>query len=381
MRKKTAPVLESRIVQSVLPSDATARGVARELRSLIDAGCELRPAGAAKADPLGLFSKGYTPRYKFSLFGTDFYLTSQREDENFRFFVAYVVNPAARGGRRVVVPRIFYKDQSLIWRCATHFIRSERENWIGKGDLKRVTVDGVEMESTAEETTDLPYEVQRAMDVLSRRSGSPKRDYRAIPLILRRAPDDRFEPYDDFLAPRRRAAANPRNLVHGGKWVASFRRANAPSSLQFVPGFEPDFGRGVVDLSESKSRLYGGQIRRFRILSHNRKIQYLFVAAPELVWIIPPQTLTTELTSYGVRTIDVNVDDDLCVPGYEYHFVDESTQPPQLHSQIPESFAGEPSDLDPARVDASAWTDALPATQDFRRQVLGQPGRGRHKKG
>ncbi len=370
MRKKTAPVLESRIVQSVLPSDAPARSVARELRSLIDAGCELRPAGAAKTDPLGLFSKGYTPRYKFSVFGTDFYLTNQREDENFRFFVAYVVNPPARGGRRVVVPRIFYKDQSLIWRCATHFIRSERENWIGKGDLKLVTVDGVEMESTAEETTDLPYEVQRAIDILSRRSGSPKRDNRAIALILRRAPDDRFEPYDDFLAPRRRAAANPRNLVHGGKPVASFRRANTPSSLQFVPGFEPDFGRGVVDVSESKSRLYGGQIRRFRILSRNRRIQYLFVAAPELVWIIPPQTLTTELTSYGVRTIDANVDDDLCVPGYEYHFVDDSCDPPVLYSQIPEGFAGPASEVDPSRASAAPWLDRLPVIREFRRKLL-----------
>ena len=57
-----------------------------------------RAAGEAKADPLGLFSKGYTPRYKFSVFGTDFYLSSQREDENFRFFVAYVANPAPRRG-------------------------------------------------------------------------------------------------------------------------------------------------------------------------------------------------------------------------------------------------------------------------------------------
>jgi hypothetical protein len=365
-------LLHSQVVESVVPSDLSPRQVGRELRELIDAGCELRPAGEAKSDPLAMFSRGYTPRYKFRLFGTCYYLSTQRFDANFRFFVVYVIPGAVAGATpRAAYPRLFYKDQSLIWRCATHFIQSEKENWIGKGDLKTVVDEQGEVSFTAEETTDLPYEIQAAMDLVSRASGSPRRDYKAVPLVLRRAPDDRLEPYDDFLAPRRRAAADRRNLVHGGKYVAGFARPGDPASLRFVSGFEPDFGaKGVLEVARSKSTLYGGVIRRFRILSRNRKIQYLFVASPRMVWIIPPQTLTTELSSYGVRTIDANVDDDLCVPGYEYHFLDESLAPPALYSQIPAGFAGRASSVDPSRSAASPWLEKLPVVREFRRRVL-----------
>jgi len=67
----------------------------------------------------------------------------------------------------------------------------------------------------------------------------------------------------------------------------------------------------------------------------------------------------------------VHAAEDLCVPGYENCFVDDSTRPPTLHSQIPEGFAGEPSDMDRARLDASAWIERLPVIRRFRKQVLG----------
>jgi hypothetical protein len=161
--------------------------------------------------------------------------------------------------------------------------------------------------------------------------------------------------------------------------VAWFTRANDPTSLRFAAGFEPDFARGVLELSRASSRFYGGAIRKFRILSRNRRIQYQFVAAPRHAWIIPPQALTTEITSYGLRSIDVHAAEDLCVPGYEYCFVDDSTRPPTLHSQIPDGFAGAPSDMDPARVDASAWIERLPVIRRFRKRVLGQTARRRRK--
>jgi hypothetical protein len=74
--------------------------------------------------------------------------------------------------------------------------------------------------------------------------------------------------------------------------------------------------------------------------------------------------------------VDVNLDDDLCVPGYEYHFVDETEDPPQWFSQIPEGFAGAASDVDPSRADASQWIDRLPVVRDFRRIVLKQRSAG-----
>jgi hypothetical protein len=157
--------------------------------------------------------------------------------------------------------------------------------------------------------------------------------------------------------------------VNRGRSIARFERPGDPSSLRFVPGFEPDFERGVLEASVSKSKLYGGELRKFRILSKNGRIQYQFVAAPRHVWIVPPQTLTTELSSYGVRTVDVVTDEDLCVPGYEYHYLDESEDPPRFYSQIPKGWAGAPSDVDPSRADASPWLEALPVIRAFRRAL------------
>jgi len=365
-------LLETRLVREVRPAQRTPREIAREFRALVAAGVPIRPAGPIREDPESLLSCGFTPRYRFQLFDATYYLTNLRVDLDFRFFVAYVHLPrVGRSGPRggALYPRIFYKDQSLVWRSPTHCIRSDDENWIGKGALKEQKRDGVVARHSAEETTDLPLEIQAALDECSHRHGRLLRDEEIVALILRNAPDDRYEPYEDWNAPRRRAMSNPRNRINGGRLVAWFERENDPGSLRFESGFEPDFGRGVVEESRIQSRMYGGTVRKFRILSRNRTIQYQFVAAPRQVWIIPPQALTTEIMSYGVRTVDVEAHDDLCVPGYEYHFVDADEDPPQLYSQIPPGYAGEPSAIDPDRADASPWIEALPVIREFRRRL------------
>jgi hypothetical protein len=192
-------------------------------------------------------------------------------------------------------------------------------------------------------------------------------------MVLRRGHDDRIEAYRDFTAPRRRAQSNPRNLVNRGRSVARFTRRHDPTSLRFTPGFEPDFARGVLERAEGESRLYGGHLQRYRILSRNREIQYLFMAAPRHVWIIPPQATTTELSSYGVRTVDVVVDHDLCIPGFEYHFAGHGEDDPAaVLDHIPAGFVGPQSEHDAARADTSAWLDALPVVQEFRRKLLGR---------
>lgn len=362
---------ESQIVESVLPAELSAGQVAREFQGLLDAGVKIRCAGSAGRSPRQLLRKGYTPKHKLSLFGVRFYLSNMRIDENFRFFVAYVLlpTPSGRPGR-IAYPRIFYKDSSLVWRSATHYIRSDEENWIGKGALKW-TREGDELVfASAEETTNLPLELQYGLDVASRAGGRPRRDTQATDLVLRRAPDDRAEPYADFSKPRERANADPRNRIHGGKPIATFTRYGDPTSLRFVAGFEPDFRNGRIDETRAKSRIYGGTIRKFRILSRNRKIQYQFIAGPRHVWIIPPQTTRMALTSYGVRPIDVEAAEDLCLPGYEYHFMDPHEDPPQLFSQIPPGFAGKASTVDPDRASASPWIEKMPVIQRFRAEVL-----------
>jgi hypothetical protein len=347
--------------------------VAREFQSVLDSGARFLVAGTARRHPERLLQLGYTPKHKLELFDTCFYLSNVRQNPELRFYVAYVVQPRARGAGSDVYARIFYKDLSLVWRAASHMSYDvDGSLWIGKGDVQSYLQDGEEMVASIESTTDLPLEIQTALEDRLRAIRRVPGDGKVLELVLRRGPADRIEPYADFSLPRERAAAEPRNRIHGGRPIARFRRKLDPSSLEFVKGFEPDFRRGVLEVNETRSNLYGGKLRRFRILSSNRQIQYLFIAGPKHVWIIPPQATTTELSSFGVRTIDVVAADDLCIPGYEYHYIDDELDPPALYSQIPEGFAGEPCPHDDHKADASPWLDRLPVVQEFRRKVLGQ---------
>jgi hypothetical protein len=248
---------------------------------LLDGGVRLRAAGSARSKPSVLLDRGYAPRHR--LFDTTFYLNDVRQNPDIRFFVAYLY----RDGERDIFPRIFYKDVSLIWRSASRYIRSEGENWIGKGDLKVEVVDGEALEVSAEETTDLPFEIQGALEGLVRRAPHVIADDRAVGLVVRRGPESRLEAYEDFRVPRRRARENPRNLVNRGRRIARFGCHGDPASLRFAKGYEPDLRKeGVLERSSSASRLYGGKIRRFRVLSRNRRAQYFFFASPRQVWII-----------------------------------------------------------------------------------------------
>ena len=348
--------------------ERTPRQIARDFDRRLREGLQIRAAGTARRRPQRLLAAGYGPRYAVDLFDARFWLSSLRQNSDIRFFVAWV---ETRRGGRTVHPRIFYKDVSLVWRVASHWIRSQGENWIGKGDLATAVVDGEEIEYSAEQTTDLPIEVQPALEELCRRSARISTDVDALGLVLRRAPDERLDPYHDFCEPRRQEREDRRNLVNGGRRVAWFARAGKPESLRFAKGFEPDLGRGVLHHSVIRSRLYGGRVDRYRILSTNRRIQYEFMAGPRNVWIVPAQATTTELSTYGVRTIDVVAADDLYVPGYEYHYMDETVDPPTLVTQIPAGFAGEPNPLDDSRVDASPWLERLPIIEEFRRKILG----------
>jgi hypothetical protein len=350
---------DARIVKDVRPAAATPREIRREIDALLAAGCRIRPAGTARSRPAELLRR-YPPGAAIDLFGARFLLADLREDENFRFFVAYV----RLGDARDLFPRLFYKDSSLVWRCATHWISAPGVHWIGKGDVKHIDEADGQTEYSAEETTNLPYEMQAALDELSRRAKTVPWDVRALGRILRRAPVGRFEAYADFIGPRRRAMAKRGSRIHGGRPVAWFARRSDPASLRFAPGFAPDFGR-VIEVSRSASRMYGGAIRKLRILSKNGKIQYQFVAGPHHLWIIPAQALSTELSSYGVRTVDVIADEDLFVPGYEYHYLEDG----ELYTQIPLGFAGPASEVDPTRADASPWLERLPVIREFRRRI------------
>ncbi|HEY2772489.1 MAG TPA: hypothetical protein VGK20_00420 [Candidatus Binatia bacterium] len=375
-----APLLPTAVIASVDLSPLAAVQVGREFQALLREGARLRPAGLARRDPSRLGRGRYVPTTLIELFGTRFYLSNYFQTPQLRFFVAYLVQTDAAGEVRSIWPRILYKDGSLVWRSASHMVSSDDDFWIGKGDIRTWYVGDDEYFESIESTTDLPFEMQTALETAARRTIKIRNEAAALDLVLRNAPPGRVRAYRDFTGPRDEAAANPRNLVHGGRSIAYFRRRGGkkdPQSLRIVRGYEPDFGGGIVETARSTSVLYGGELVRYRILSVNRRIQYLFFAGPKQVWIIPPQATTSVLSTFGVRTVDVVVDDDLCCPGYEYHFLDDSVDPPVFYSQIPEGYAGTVGPHDLSRADASAWLDRIPVIRQFRRQVLSRRGGGR----
>ena len=368
MKKNSIPTL---ITPSVECAQMTPAAVAREFAALLDAGARLHAAGLARRKPSKILAMGYTPKHRLDLFGTRVYLSNVRQNPELRFYVAFIIPPHGPRSKADIYARIFYKDLSLVWRVASHMAYDyDGSLWIGKGDVTRVIKNGYEEYESIESTTDLPFEMQNALEDKLKALKRVPPDGRVLEQVLRRGAADRVPAYDDFVRPRERASANPSNRINGGKSIARFERPGDPKSLRFVSGYEPDFTRGILEKTRTKSSLYGGKLRRFRILSRNRLIQYVFIAGPWHVWILPPQATTTELSSFCVRTIDVVADADIFVPGWEYHYLDTELDPPELYSQIPKGYVGRVCPADENKADASPWLDDLPVVREFRRKVL-----------
>ncbi|MEM8710137.1 MAG: hypothetical protein AAGG01_04235 [Planctomycetota bacterium] len=354
-----APIQTS--IEESAPLDGTTpHRVLADFKERLASGHRLKVAGLAKSAPEQLLVGRRAPRFRFEFLGATYYLSHFAHDD-LNFFIAYVCLP----GQRSIWPRIFYKDSSLMWRVASHVVRTSDENWIGKGEVKWIQRPDGEYLETLEETTNLPLEIQGALDDATRAGFKPRADRDAITLVLRGGTTNRIRPFRDFSGPREEAAIRYR--LNGGRPIVRLARRRDPASLTFARGFAPDFKGGHLDFTRSSSRLYGGRIEKHRFLSENRRVQHQFVASPTHVWMNPPQTLTTELMSYGVRTTHVAAVDEAFIPGYEFHYWDATVDPPELHSQIPDGYVGDPSPVDPTRSDASPWNEKLPMIRGFRR--------------
>ena len=363
---------ERALIGDIALNRVSPAAVQRRFRARLADGVRLHPVGTAKHRPQALLSRGYLPRRQLGIFGLDIYLSGPWQNEDIRFFVAYVLHPLHP---RRIIPRLFYKDVSLTWRCASHYVPSQ--NWIGKGDVKVVMSAGVEQEESDEATTDLPLEIQTALETACKVRGKVPYDRKAVPMVLRNAPAGRLEPYADFLQPRAEALREGKGVVNRGRSIARFTRRNDPTSLRFVSGYQPDFTHGVLSVAKLNSRLYGGELKRFRIASQNRRVQFHCVAAPRHHWIASVQATTTALSTYALRLVDAVVDEALLLPGYEYHFLEYDDDPDSLYSQIPPGFAGDVSQVDSSRADASPWLSQVPILREFRHHfesgTLGRP--------
>jgi len=355
------------VIPNVRAEEKSPRQVGEHFRRLLASGYELRADGQAKKDPSMLLRSGYTPKYEIELFGNRFFLCKQRDAHGLKAMPAYVL-PATqpRRGKPRIHARVFYKDSSLVWRSPSHYINTPDEQWIGKGAMRWLNKRGIRGWFSAEETTNLPFELQAALDDVSHRGRRKQNDHRLLFLVLHNSPSDRVRPYQDFEGPRVKAMKLRANRINNNRPIAWFADENDPRSLQIEPGFEPDF-RAIIDVSASRSSMYGGGIEKYRIASKNRLIQYLFVAGPQHVWMVHPQAFTVELSSYGLRTVDVIGDEDLNIPGYEFF---DNAGTGEIDDQIPPGFAGPICPVDPDRADASPWNEKLPIIRSFRRAIL-----------
>lgn len=225
------------LLGAIAPAALDEAVVGREFAALLAGGIPLTVAGRARSDPLRLLSWGYRPRYRCDLFGTRFYLAALRQNPDIRFFVAYVLPPAAvPRGRTRLHARLFYKDVSLIWRSASHVIAGTTGGWIGKGDVVEVEEPEGTMLYSDEASTDLPLEMQAALEALARRRPIVPTDHLAPVRVLRNAPPSRVCAYADFTTPLRRAAADAKQRINGGRPIAWFRRGGDPESLVIARG-------------------------------------------------------------------------------------------------------------------------------------------------
>jgi hypothetical protein len=176
-------MLDTEILSGVRPVSRPTRTIRAEFRDLLANGAALLPAGEARADPERLAAAAYPPRHRIELFDATYWVGDLLVDDDLRFFVAYVAVRGRGGAIRSIHPRVVYKDSSLVWRVATHLVRTGNENWIGKGDLKEADgPDGCGLYS-AEETTNLPYELFAALDRISHEGAQRDRTNKAALLV------------------------------------------------------------------------------------------------------------------------------------------------------------------------------------------------------
>ncbi|MEM7784649.1 MAG: hypothetical protein AAF623_14970 [Planctomycetota bacterium] len=355
------------ITGSVKVASKSIRAVQQDFNDLLELAGKISLASKTGHDFVDLFQLGLRPQYYFSLFDKEFFLTSVKQIPELRFFICYVVE---RKKKPRIFARIFYKDLSLCWRSASHFaIENDGAIWIGKGSVREIEEGGQSFEVSNESTTDLPFEMQDALEGLIRKIKRPRGSLEMIEMVLRRGSNRRVAPFPDFEVERKKAASDLRNLINRGLPVAWFSKQGDPKSLVFQKGYAPDFRKGLMEQTKSYSTLYGGNLERFRVLSCNHEIQFYFLKSPLFAWLLPAQALTTQLSTYGVRTIDVVADDDLFIPPYEYHHFEETESGPELYSQIPEGYVGEVCPIDELKSDASAWIESLPVIQEFRKTI------------
>src|SRR5690242_18449734 len=126
--RRAPPEIPCRVAASAGLAPLTPRRVEREFAARLASGAQPVCDGALRTRPAKLLALGYRPRARIDLFDTTYYLSAMRQNEDLRFSVGYVALPARTGEPARIHARVFYKDVSLIWRAASHFARSEREN-------------------------------------------------------------------------------------------------------------------------------------------------------------------------------------------------------------------------------------------------------------
>ncbi|MDP3703201.1 MAG: cysteine peptidase family C39 domain-containing protein, partial [Candidatus Omnitrophota bacterium] len=309
----------------------------------IASGVPLRIYGDASFNELDKVGLG--PKHQVQ-FGQDhFYISDAFIDAGGRTaFLAYLLHRDSTTGQPVIFVNAYYKSNSQnVWRAASHHAGP----WIGKGFGEAGQMLPMELQSTFEHIVASQRASQgvyekpgRFFDVLGFDVQGPM-----VSMVVG--------------GPNRVVIAE---LNHAGQT----NPALANHHINFRPGYEPDFHRGVVEHFQADNPVYS-KVTSYVILSANRQVQYLFnVDGAGRVWVGGVQGTSETLIRQGVRRDNLQyvVPEELLTPAFEYL--------KQMPTGYLEARNVHPRNLQYA--DASAFLNKISVIQEFRRHVLGQPG-------
>ncbi len=285
-------------------------------------------------EPISKLLNNYGPRYEIEINdGNAYFLSEPRTNmDGHVFFVAWVYQDG------VIHVRYLYKsDSSIGWRVATH--RSDG-HFLGKG-------------ANGEITTDVPGEIEQALNGIVARSQLNDDNYQAYDMVLPFL--ERKEDIPDSFAD---VITNP--AVNDDNPIGHFKDDNDPSTFEFESGYEPNFNSGLIETYDDVNKLYG-PVKVYRFVSVNRKIQFKFIVdAKGRKFVGSIQSTEEKITSYGTRSEIVHADRKLYAAVLRNMNGGSISIPARYIGPI---AAGNYSDI-------SAWTNALPFFKEFEAKYL-----------
>jgi len=334
----------------------------RRFKEALDQGIPLRIYAPEDEDDIPvtyeyLALEGHAPLHRIR-FGDDTYYISRPfiGPDNRISFIAYCQHIDSRDNKpKLFVNEFYFSGSHAVWRAASH----RAWGWIGKG------VD--------EHSQTLPLEIIPFLNRIVEKAGNIEtREYDLFKILgiggIIPAESQIFTHVDVLNGQR---AAPELDLTGSRRIVVAEEVSLAPADSDELhryrfpdEGYKPDFTSKKILRYPSRNDVYG-RITHYRILSRNKKLQYLFNVSEEgLVWIGSVQSVSKDLNRQGVRQDAPNiiVPPTLLQAPYDY--------PSEIVKNLPQGYLGDDHPGHPEYASAAKFTEKIDLVVEFRAEVL-----------